>query len=227
MLQFGRSIHQEARHFSTAAPRLAVQKAIAAAYYRGGTSRAVMFRKGDLPSDQSQWIHIFRSVIGSPDPNGRQLDGMGRELSSLSKVQLDSIRRQAVVAMGLAKDIDNVPGSIPKIAMVSAPRKHKLLSGGILDTKSCDVVVRAISVGQPHQAVPITVAMALATASRLPGSTVKECVAPMPVDPDGVTLGHNSGKILVGSTFDEKGVIEEAIVFRTARRLMEGKVYYK
>lgn len=393
MLHFRRSTHQAARHFSTAAPRCAVQKAIAAAYYRGGTSRAVMFRKADLPSDQSEWPHIFRSVIGSPDPNGRQLDGMGGGLSSLSKVcvvgpsaesdvdvdytfvalgvktdevdfssncgnmisavgpfavdaelvprrkdgetnvlirntntnkhiratfpvqdgeavadgpfaidgvagtaskiklafqrpsgsktgrtlptnkvvdtfdgvrvtcidvgnpcvfvpaselqvdgsiladditahptllsRLDSIRRQAAVAMGLAKDTETVPGSIPKIAIVSAPREHKLLSGETLDDKSCDVVVRAISVGQPHQAVPITVAMALATASRLPGSTVNECVAPTPVDSDGVTLGHNSGKILVGSTFDEKGVIEEAIVFRTARRLMEGKVYYK
>lgn len=29
---------------------------------------------------------IFRGVIGSPDPNGRQLDGMGGGISSLSKV---------------------------------------------------------------------------------------------------------------------------------------------
>jgi 2-methylaconitate cis-trans-isomerase PrpF len=141
--------------------------------------------------------------------------------------QLDSIRRQAAVAMGLAKDTENVPGSIPKIAMVSEPRGHRLLSGETLDEKSCNVVVRAISVGQPHQAVPITVAMAIATASRLPGSTVNECVASSPVDQDGVTLGHNSGTILVGSKFDEEGIIEEAIVFRTARRIMEGKVYYK
>lgn len=43
----------------------------------------------------------------------------------------------------------------------------------------------------------------------------------------GVMLGQNIGKILLGSTFDMKGIVEEAIVFRTARRLMEGKVYYK
>ncbi|KKY30309.1 hypothetical protein UCDDA912_g09764 [Diaporthe ampelina] len=64
----------------------------------------------------------------------------------------------------------------PNIIMVSAPREHKFLSGETLDEKSWDVVVRAISVGQLHHAVSITVAMALATASRLPGSTVNECV---------------------------------------------------
>jgi 2-methylaconitate cis-trans-isomerase PrpF len=45
-----------------------------------------MFCTHDLPSERSLWPNIFRSVIGSPDPNGRQLDGMGGGVSSLSKV---------------------------------------------------------------------------------------------------------------------------------------------
>ena len=58
-----------------------------AAYWRGGTSRAVIFERKHLPADQAQWDDIFRAVIGSPDPvNGRQLDGMGGGISSLSKV---------------------------------------------------------------------------------------------------------------------------------------------
>lgn len=59
---------------------------IHAAYYRGGTSRAVMFRKDDLPCDRKDWEPIFRGVLGSPDPNRRQLDGLGGGISSLSKV---------------------------------------------------------------------------------------------------------------------------------------------
>jgi 2-methylaconitate cis-trans-isomerase PrpF len=62
------------------------QNRIAAAYYRGGTSRAVIFRQQDLPKDRKAWDTIFRGVIGSPDPNGRQLDGLGGGISSLSKV---------------------------------------------------------------------------------------------------------------------------------------------
>jgi 2-methylaconitate cis-trans-isomerase PrpF len=141
--------------------------------------------------------------------------------------RLDCIRRQAAVAMGISKNTSDVPGSIPKIAVVSAPHEHVLLSGEKMDESSCDLLVRAISVGQPHRACPITVAMALAVASRLEGSTVNECTSKMPVDADGVTLGHNSGKILVSANFDKDGTVQDATVFRTARRLMEGKVYWK
>lgn len=71
---------------SSTAPLSKKQNSIPAAYYRGGTSRAVFFRKEDLPSEQQQWDDIFRGTIGSPDPYGRQLDGMGGGISSLSKV---------------------------------------------------------------------------------------------------------------------------------------------
>ena len=68
-----------------------------------------------------------------------------------------------------------------------------------------DIRVRAISVGQPHKAVPITVALACAAASKIQGSTVRECSSEKPVDPAGLTLGHASGRLMVGSSFDEGG----------------------
>src|SRR5579864_8362252 len=61
------------------------QLAIPAVFMRGGTSRAVMFHARDLP-DRTEWDPIFLAAMGSPDPNGRQLDGMGGGISSLSKV---------------------------------------------------------------------------------------------------------------------------------------------
>lgn len=59
---------------------------IPAAYVRGGTSRAVLFKVEDLPADRTEWPDIFRRVLGSPDPSGRQLDGFGGGISSLSKI---------------------------------------------------------------------------------------------------------------------------------------------
>lgn len=59
---------------------------IRAAFYRGGTSKAVVFNTADLPDDPALRDRIFLRVLGSPDPYGRQLDGMGGGLSSLSKV---------------------------------------------------------------------------------------------------------------------------------------------
>lgn len=62
------------------------QQRLPASYYRGGTSRALIFKASDLPADRARWPHIFLSALGSPDPNGRQLDGLGGGISSLSKV---------------------------------------------------------------------------------------------------------------------------------------------
>jgi 2-methylaconitate isomerase len=62
------------------------QTKIAAAFIRGGTSNAIVFNQQHLPSDRAIWDELFMAAIGSPDPYGRQLDGMGGGLSSLSKV---------------------------------------------------------------------------------------------------------------------------------------------
>ncbi|MHB2250772.1 PrpF domain-containing protein [Pseudomonas fitomaticsae] len=57
-----------------------------AVYVRGGTSRALIFKKSDLPERSSEWNHIFQSALGSPDPESSQLDGLGGGTTSLSKV---------------------------------------------------------------------------------------------------------------------------------------------
>ena len=62
------------------------QLKIPAVFMRGGTSNAVVLHARDLPRDRAQWDEIFLAAIGSPDPYGRQLDGMGGGISSLSKV---------------------------------------------------------------------------------------------------------------------------------------------
>lgn len=141
-------------------------------------------------------------------------------------IRLEAIRRKAAVAMGISQDEKTVPGSIPKVALVSAPYDHEI-TGGKVQEKDCDILVRAISVGQPHRAVPVTVAMALAVAARSEGSVVHRNVAPTPADGDGITIGHNSGKLLVGANFDGSGTVKDATVFRTARRIMMGSVFFK
>ncbi|PWY82927.1 DUF453 domain protein [Aspergillus heteromorphus CBS 117.55] len=400
-----RLAHQCVRPLSTTMQRFTQarrQQSLPAAYYRGGTSRAIMIRREDLPPDQTQWDPILLGCIGSPDPYGRQLDGMGGGISSLSKVcvvgpsthpdadvdytfislgiktphvdlssncgnmsaavgpfaidsgmiplsssesttttvrilntntnkiihanfpiidgeaqadgsfaidgvagtasrielrfidpagsrtghlfptgnhidtidavpvtcidagnpccfveasalgvsgvltpqqiddhpslkaQLESIRRQAGVKMGLAGTEDDVPGSVPKIGFVSRPGGGEEGEGEGL-VGNGNVVVRAMSVGQPHKAVPVTVALALATAANMEGTVVSTCVVR---DGDGqadsgsgsgsgLVIAHASGTLEVDARFDERGDVSFATVFRTARRLMEGRVFWK
>jgi 2-methylaconitate cis-trans-isomerase PrpF len=62
------------------------QTRIPAVFMRGGTSKGLMFQQAHLPEDRREWDRIFLRALGSPDPYGRQLDGMGGGISSLSKV---------------------------------------------------------------------------------------------------------------------------------------------
>jgi hypothetical protein len=64
-----------------------MQIKIPAAFWRGGTSRAVFFKADDLASyDAPTRDLIILAALGSPDPYGRQVDGLGGGISSLSKV---------------------------------------------------------------------------------------------------------------------------------------------
>ena len=62
---------------------------VPATYMRGGTSKGVFFKLDDLPAaaqvaGQARDQLLLR-VIGSPDPYGKQIDGMGGASSSTSK----------------------------------------------------------------------------------------------------------------------------------------------
>ncbi len=61
------------------------QRRIPAVYMRGGTSRCLVFHERDLPAPGPARDAVLLAALGSPDPNGRQLDGLGGGISSLSK----------------------------------------------------------------------------------------------------------------------------------------------
>jgi hypothetical protein len=61
------------------------QRRIRAVFMRGGTSRCLVFHEADLPGPGEARDRILLAALGSPDPYGRQLDGLGGGISSLSK----------------------------------------------------------------------------------------------------------------------------------------------
>lgn len=373
-----------------------------ATFMRGGTSKALVLHRADLPADQAEWAPIFLASMGSPDPNGRQLDGMGGGVSSLSKVcvvgpasrddadvdytfaqvsvgtgdvdysancgnmssaigpfaldeglvpaprgaeavvrihntntkkiiisrfrvedgvaavdgelmldgvggsgapirlefqdpggartgrllptgraadvvsvhglgemevsmvdaanpcvfvaaatmglagtelpdelqkdavllgRLEAVRCQASVLMGLALTLEEAAGvlGVPKVAMVAAAGSSDTLSGRRLDEREMDVMVRMISIGQPHRAVPLTGALCLAAACRVPGSVPWRMLR-QEAHAGPLRIGHPSGVVLVDADVEtrEDGVhVRQATVYRTARRLFQGEVLYR
>jgi 2-methylaconitate isomerase len=71
---------------------------VPATYMRGGTSKGVFFHLPDLPLDcqvpGAARDKLLMRVIGSPDPYGKQIDGMGAATSSTSKTVILSKSKQ-------------------------------------------------------------------------------------------------------------------------------------
>jgi len=64
-------------------------RSVRAAWLRGGTSKGLFFRAADLPLGLGR-DSLVLAAIGSPDPSGLQLNGVGGGLSSTSKVAIVS-----------------------------------------------------------------------------------------------------------------------------------------
>ena len=59
---------------------------IPAAWMRGGTSKGLFLLAADLPDEPAARDALLLRAIGSPDPYGKQIDGLGGATSSTSKV---------------------------------------------------------------------------------------------------------------------------------------------
>jgi len=79
-----------------------VANPIPASFLRGGTSKGIFLNRAHLPPNQSQWDAIFLGIMGSPDAQyGRQLNGMGGGVSSLSKICVVGSPSEAQEAAGI------------------------------------------------------------------------------------------------------------------------------
>ncbi|MFN9096383.1 MAG: 2-methylaconitate cis-trans isomerase PrpF family protein [Alphaproteobacteria bacterium] len=139
---------------------------------------------------------------------------------------LDALRRKAGVMMGLAATPEQVGLALPKIAVVASPAAYRALDGGAFAADTHDITVRMISMERAHRAVPLTGAMCLGVASRIPGS-VPHLLAGPPARADETRVANPSGILSVGAEVRETADgwhAESAVVYRSARRLMQGAV---
>jgi 2-methylaconitate isomerase len=132
--------------------------------------------------------------------------------------RLEEIRVAAAVTMGLAT-LDVARRTMRNLPLVS-------IISRAADDAAADIVTRMISAGQPHRAIPLTGSMCLVCAANVPGTIVNVAMRAQRPSSD-VRIAHASGILPVAATVSVTGgqaKVEEAVVYRTARRLMEGRV---
>lgn len=145
--------------------------------------------------------------------------------------QLEQVRQKAGVAMGIFASEEKAAQSrsVPKVCIVSKPKDYVSLSGEQVKASGADVMVRVMSSGDPHKAIPITAALCVAAAARVPGSLVDEVVSGKGAGKE-LVIAHASGCMGVNAdvTQSPTGEVEaqSGTILRTARKLFEGRVFY-
>ncbi|WP_282145297.1 2-methylaconitate cis-trans isomerase PrpF [Alteromonas stellipolaris] len=152
-------------------------------------------------------------------------DDINNDDAALAK--FEAIRAYGAVKMGLINDIGEAVTRqhTPKVAMVAPPKGYKASSGKDILGNDIDVLVRAMSMGKLHHAMMGTAAVAIAAAAAIPGTLVN--IAAGGTEREAVVFGHPSGTLRVGakaSFENDKWNIEQAVMSRSARILMEGWV---
>ena len=155
-------------------------------------------------------IFVLASDVGVPGNISADELGSNSNVMSL----LENIRQEGIKLMGLDPTIQ----SVPKIVLISEPEESAAMTDGV------NIVCRALSMQQAHKAVPLTLALNLGAACRIPG-TLPAMTAVNAEGKDSVSIAHASGKVEVGSIM-KNDRIESALLHRTARVLMKGDVFY-
>ncbi len=139
--------------------------------------------------------------------------------------RFEKIRSHGAVVMGLISHPDEAAARqhTPKVAFVAPPADFTSSSGKAINAADIDLNVRAMSMGKLHHAMMGTGAVAIATASAIPGTLVN--LAAGGGERNSVVFGHPSGTLKVGAeTAREQGgwMVNKVIMSRSARVLMEG-----
>ena len=140
--------------------------------------------------------------------------------------RLEKIRRAGGVLMGIAATPEKVGLQTPRIAMVARARDFKSLDGEMLKAGSFDIATRMISMGRVHRAIPGTGGLNLGVATQVPGTVPHQLSRPANAAGE-VRVANPSGLVSVGAVVrndNGRWTADSAVLFRTARRLMQGEV---
>lgn len=149
------------------------------------------------------------------------------ERDSVLMQQLLLIGARGALAMGLATSLEQARQRLPLICVVSAPQDNPTLSGAVVAAADADLVLRMLASGQPHRALPGTGSICAAVAACIPGTLVHRLARR--AHAGAIRLAMPSGVITVDASVvyeDGAWTARHGSIFRTARRLFEGAVYY-
>jgi hypothetical protein len=129
-------------------------------------------------------------------------------------------------------DLIGIPAtpSLPKIVFIAPSQDFKTITEREIHQNEIDLVARAVAMGKIHKAFPVTGGIPAAAASAIPGSIIQKIIGGSESGSQErkLVIGHPSGKFDVEVRAGMEGGqvhILSCTVGRTARKIMEGRVY--
>ena len=168
----------------------------------GGTKTGHLFPCSEVLN----WDGVRVSIIDGPNPtimipaSDLQMDPLNLSPSDLAR--LEELRIRGIIEMGLATSESEAQKfqAVPKITLLSPA------DGGLRAT--------TLSMGVPHRAIPITIALSLALAMKKEGTVAYQMKT-------GSRIFHPGGFVDVNADLEGR----TASVMRTARVLMKGEAF--
>lgn len=144
--------------------------------------------------------------------------------------KLEGLRGAAAERLGLVANRRRSAAespTVPKIYLVHPPADYVTSRGTRVPASAVDLVARGLVTQHLHAAYAATVAVATATATRLPG-TIPAQVATQR-SPGMVRIGHPAGVMTLEVAVELRTTggarLTRAVIERTARRVMAGEMY--
>ena len=183
---------------------------------------------------------ITTSIVDAANPvvfvRARDIGLKGTEISEIDgsaeiRQKLEAIRSRGAVMLGLAsspEEASEISQDVPKMAFVSEPQDYTAVTGRNISKGEIDIVGRIMSMGTLHKAYAATGAICTAGAAKIEGTVLHDMLGKGALETKEIRLGHPGGIIPVGVEVDKEGnsyEYKEAVLGRTARRLMDGYIY--
>jgi 2-methylaconitate cis-trans-isomerase PrpF len=152
------------------------------------------------------------------------------DTSTAITTTLETIRCKAAVLIGLAASEEEATQrsqAVPKVAFITAAKPYTTTGGEAVAAQDVDLVGRIMSMGTLHRSYAVSGGIATAGAAMIPGTVAFDLLKENSRGKDSLRIGHPGGMIDIGAVIDIQGdrcAYKEAVIGRTARRLMEGYV---
>ena len=146
---------------------------------------------------------------------------------------IEQIRGRIAAKIGLVDRWDlaasNSPYS-PFFAIVSPAQDYTTYNGLEVKASDIDIVSRLLFMLRMHKTYPGTGTVCTGVAARIPGTIVREVLKEDAKNRLQVNIGHPAGIIPVESEIRKEGgsiELKKAVFYRTARIIMEGRVFVR